>query len=334
MLVVIPATRRGAFLGASFFLGAVTAVAQSNPHLHSVQAMAIHGQFKDGAVMVTATGRSAGAIESLQWDGMEFLDASDHGRHLQSAVSFDGLTECDNPTEAGASRDGSGSNTSSSRLLSASTAGNVLSTHSQMAYWLRLGQRSAACGLARNDLSTPLSSTRLTKSVRFLPGYDNVLEHRISFDLARPRALAQFEVLTAYMPEHFDTFYRFNPRNARMEPLDDGPGEQKYPVVLATRDGAHALGLYTPQSQGAGFKGPGYGRWRFDRARVTKSNVVFRQENAAAGSHRFLVFSVFGTLEDVRATLIKLRRDSGLKVVERAPEPIGADARIGALARN
>ena len=134
----------------------------------------------------------------------------------------------------------------------------------------------------------------------FLPGYSNVLEHRISFDLTEPRSLAQFEALTAYMPGRFDTFYRYNPANAQLLPLTDGPGEQEMPVVLSTRDGAYALGLYTPQAQGAGLRGPGYGRWRFADQRVTKSNVVFRQENAEAGSHRFLVLSVFGTLEDVR----------------------------------
>ena len=284
--------------------------------------------------MLTATKRSAGAIESLQWGGMEFLDASDNGRHLQSAISFDRLTECDNPTEAGSSRDGTGPRSSSSRLQSGIVADNVLSTYSQMAYWLWPDQRSAACGHARSEGPSPLSSTRLAKTVRFLPGFDNVLEHRISFDLARPRSLAQFEVLTAYMPAHFDTFYRFDPESGRMQPLSDGPGEQDLPVVLATGDGSHALGLFTPQPPTADLKGPGYGRWRFKSEGVTKSNVVFRQRKAEAGSHRFLVYTVFGTLDDVRSSLIGLHRDAGTNVAERMQGQPGSAASSGILARN
>jgi hypothetical protein len=244
-------------------------------------------------------------------------------------VSFDGLTECDNPTEAGSSRDGSGPTSSSSRLLSASISGNVLSTHSQMAYWLRLGQKSPDCGLAKNDLPTNVSSTTLTKTVRFLPGHGNVLEHKVTFGLARPRAQAQFEALTAYMPIRFGTFHRFDPATDRIEPLSDGPGEQDWPVILATDDGMHALGLFTPKAQGAGQVGPGYGRWRFEWARVTKSNVVFRLQNAAAGPHRFLVYTAFGTLNDVRSSLIKLYRESRSDVAQSDNSPAA-----GVLARN
>ncbi|MGH9808323.1 MAG: hypothetical protein ACRD9W_13880, partial [Terriglobia bacterium] len=127
-------------MAGALFLGAVTAVAQSNDQPGAAPSMTIFGQFKGRTVMVTATHRSAGAIESLQWGGTEFIDANDHGRDLQSAVSFDGLTECDNPTEAGASRDGP--EASSSLLLKASASDNILRTQSQMAYWLRPGQRS------------------------------------------------------------------------------------------------------------------------------------------------------------------------------------------------
>ncbi len=323
-------------MAAALFMGAVTAVAQSNPQPQLVQPLTIHGQYKGQTVLLTATRRSAGAIESLQWGGMEFLDASDHGRHLQSAISFDGLGECDNPTEAGASRDGSGPNRSSSRLLAASAAGNVLSTRSEMAYWLRKGQRSAECRAAMNDGSASrVSSTQLTKTVRFLPGAHNVIEHQISFDLARPRSLAVVEVLTAYMPDRFSVFYRFNPASTHLETLSDGPGEQELPVVLATSDGQHALGLYTPKTGDAGVNGPGYGRFRFDHAPVTKSNVVFRLQNATAGAHRFVVYTVFGTVDDVRLTLGKLYSKKLPNVAVGGPAPAIAEGGAAAeLARN
>jgi hypothetical protein len=279
----------------------------------------IRGEFKGLPVIVTATERSAGAIESLMWGGVEFLDANDHGRDLQSAISYDGLKECDNPTEAGSSRDGDRPHSTSSVLLSASTANNELRTYSQMAYWLWPGQRSRNCGPAQSETGGRLSSTHHAKTVRFLPGFDNVIEHEISFGMARPRAMAQFEVLTAYMPGHFDTFYRYNVSSGQMEPLSDDPGEQNHPVVLATRDAKHALGLMTLQKATPGMRGPGYGRWRFGWQRVTKSNIVFRLKNAPAGTHRFVVYSVLGTLEDVRQTMRQLYENGGASVSAAAP---------------
>jgi hypothetical protein len=320
------------FLATAICLGAVVGVSRSND-MHHVKPLTIGGQFKDRAVMVTATSRSAGAIESLQWGGIEFLDSNDHGRDLQSAVTYDGLGECDNPTEAGSSKDGNRPQSTSSQLRRGIVADNVLKTSSYMAYWLPQGNRSAACKRALNagDPSR-VSSTRLAKTVRFLPGYDNVLEHRITFDLPRPRALAQFEVLTAYMPRDFAAFYRLDPITGRLETLSDGPGEQVLPVVLAMADGTHALGLFTPQGAGPGLMGPGYGRWRFKGERVTKSNVVFRQQEAAAGPHRFLVYSVFGTLDDVRATLVQLynERDTILARLT-PPTPAEVDAPVVAM---
>ncbi len=315
--------RKRTLFAAAICMSAVVGVSRSN-EVHLVTPYSVFGEFKGRPVMVTATSRSAGAIESLQWGGVEFLDANDHGRHLQSAVSFDGLTECDNPTEAGSSWDGNRPQSTSSRLRKAVVTNNTLRTSSQMAYWLRRGHRSGACKKALNDGdSSPVSSTRLIKSVHFLPGYENVLEHRITFDLARPRALAQFEVLTAYMPYKFGAFYRLDPAADRLEALSDGPGEQELPVVLATADGTHALGLFTPQGAGPGLVGPGYGRWRFKSARVTKSNVVFRQRDAAAGPHRFVVYTVFGSLDDVRASLGRLYRNRATIVADNAPAEAG-----------
>jgi len=269
--------------------------------------LAIHSTFDAKGIVAAATFRDAGAIGSLTWGGVEFIDAFDHGRELQSAISFDGLTECDNPTEAGSRRDGTKA-VSSSLLKEFSTTGNVLRTFTQMAYWLHPGEHSAACGAARNQAPSTLSDVSLSKTVRFLPNQPNVLEHQLVFHLPATRATAQFEVLTAYMPQRFDTFYTVDAQTGRVLPLSDGPGEQDLPVVLATRDGKHALGLYSPSPVIEKVSGPGYGRWRFQRDRVVKSNVVYRLDNAAAGSYGFTVYTVIGGLPDVHAALQRLQR--------------------------
>jgi hypothetical protein len=80
---------------------------------------------------------------------------------------------------------------------------------------------------------------------------------------------AVFEALTGYMPAEFSRFLTFEPARG-LQPLSDGPGEQHLPVVLATPDGAYAMGVYSPDQPAAGFPESGYGRFRFPDEKVVK----------------------------------------------------------------
>ena len=90
-------------------------------------------------LVIRTTSRLAGAIDSIKWDGLEFIDSHDHGRQLQSALNadVDGVyhVECYNPTEAGSVVDALGPK-STSRLEFLSTKDGVLSTRTRMAFWL------------------------------------------------------------------------------------------------------------------------------------------------------------------------------------------------------
>lgn len=98
-------------------------------------------------IVITTTARLAGAIDSLTYNGMEFINSADHGRQLQSASNFDAgkpfSPEVFNPTEAGSMHDGAGPK-STSRLLKIKASGNELSTTIQMAFWLRPGRSRPA----------------------------------------------------------------------------------------------------------------------------------------------------------------------------------------------
>ncbi len=111
-------------------------------------------------IIITTTSRLAGAIHSLTWNGREFIDSADHGRQLQSAANFDAGSritgETYNPTEAGSRFNGAGPK-STSVLRALHAKGNMLSTVSQMAFWLRPGEKSGG-QLAKNK--TALSSYR------------------------------------------------------------------------------------------------------------------------------------------------------------------------------
>jgi len=264
-------------------------------------------------LVITTTARLAGAIHSLTWDGKEFINSTDHGRQLQSACSFDNTptanAETFNPTEAGSRHDGAGPS-STSRLIELSAEGNHLRTRTQMAFWLAPGERSEG-QLARN--TNTLSEYVLTKDVRV--GYERwpqALDYRVTFTVPTnaEHKFAQFEALTGYLPPEFDTFWQFNPNSEKLEPLSDGPGEINSPVVLATTDGRHAMGIFAPpQAQPKAqpnTTGPSYGRWRFSVEKVVKWNCVFRVRNAnglSPGDYSYHMVVPMGTLEDVAAML-------------------------------
>jgi hypothetical protein len=260
-------------------------------------------------IVITTTTRLAGAIHSLSWNGKEFIDSTDHGRQLQSASNLDAGTpiqpETFNPTEAGSQRDGVGP-TSSSQLLHLVARGHELQTTSRMAFWLAPGEKSGGHP-AKN--TTILSDHTLTKRVRIgWRGMHHVIAYDVTFGLpvGERHTEAVFEMVTGYMPPEFSKFWSFNAATGELEPLSDGPGEQARPVVLATPDGGHAMGIFSPET------GVSYGRFRFIPEKVVKWNAVVRRRDpngVPAGDYSFRNFVVVGDLNVVRDSLRALSRE-------------------------
>jgi hypothetical protein len=265
-------------------------------------------------IVIKSTSRMAGAIESLQWGGKEFIDDADHGRELQTCWNGNAgiepiADETFNPTEAGSLDDGSGA-TSSSRMLQIQARGNRLETFSQPAFWLNPGETSGGKP-ARNK--TVLSNDRLRK--RVVIGYKN-LPHAIDFQVTVSLAAEDrntrcvIEAVTGYMPPEFDQFQVFDPRTGKLASIDDGPGEQGLPLVFSTADGKYAMGVFSRESEAPRVgRGPTYGRWNLKAYRVVKWNCVFRLQNpdGLSGDFGCHVFVAVGSLEDVRTTLAGLQ---------------------------
>jgi len=269
----------------------------------------IRGQAGDSEIVITTTSRLAGAIDSLTWNGREFINSTDHGRQLQSACSFDNTpsapAETFNPTEAGSRDDSIGTNTTS-RLLEIKTNKNRLRTKTRMAFWLAPGERSED-RLARN--TNALSAYVLAKDVKIGFGrWPQTLDYRVTFNLPKRahHVSAQFEALTGYMPSEFSQFWEFNPQSGKLQPLSPGPGEIMNPVVLATPDGKFAMGIYSPPPKSADTVGPSYGRWSFTNEQVVKWNCVFRVGNAKglpSGDYQYRLLVPVGTLAQVETML-------------------------------
>jgi hypothetical protein len=183
-----------------------------------------------------------------------------------------------------------------------------------MAFWLAPGEKS----FGRPALNhTVLSDHLVSKRVRI--GYKklaNVIEYEVIFTIPKGErhTYAQFEALTGYMPDEFGHFWKFVPATGKLEGLDDGPAEQRYPVIFATKGGNHAMGVFSPDQPSSGYERAGYGGFRFEGERVVKWNCVFRsrsEKGIAPGDYQFRMFVAVGTLEDVRQALNSLVQDFG-----------------------
>jgi hypothetical protein len=315
-----PAKERSPFAGASGLWGfgpaaltLVLALPVADPPPPDGDAV-IRARAGTSEIVITTTARVAGAIHSLTWNGKEFLDSFDHGRQLQSASNFDCdgrfFAETFNPTEAGSRADGRGPR-SSSKLLRIRAEGAELRTTNRMAFWLAPGEKSLG-NPACNDriLSDHLLAKRVRIGYKDLP---HVIDYEVTFTVPRgeKHTYAQFEALTGYMPSEFDRFWKYDAASGELQPLNDGPGEQAAPVVLATAGGSHAMGVYSPDQPSRGFEQAGYGRFRFRAEKVNKWNCVFRlrqPKGIADGEYRYRMFAIVGSLDDVKASLRSLHK--------------------------
>jgi hypothetical protein len=274
----------------------------------------IRGVLDGEEAVLTRTSRLAGAVHSIRWKGQEFIDSADHGRQLQSALSLDAKNdqpfwaECFNPTEAGSRLDGAGER-STSRLLGLKATEREVRTSTQMAFWLAPGERSEGRLALNRDT---LSSFILHKRIRW-NAYENdhILEFSNTFEFPENELhrYAQFEVVTGYMPAAFNRFWVFDAETHGLQPIDDGPGEQSKPVVLATSDGRFAMGAVLVAGPDSMSGRPGYGRFRFREEGVVKWNIAQRyRESPAIRERRFSFRSLIaiGSLEQVRLAMVEI----------------------------
>lgn len=260
----------------------------------------ISSSFGGDEIVLRTSVRYAGAVSSLVYRGVEYVDTKDHGRQLQSAASFDGLGECYNPTEAGNRAD---RGRSSSRLIRAASGASWLETETEMAFWLPPGtDYRRACG-ERPDVQRAVNAAErgghvLRKRISFVEGIPNLILYQASYLVPEARASAVFEAATGYMPKRFSRHWRFRMETGELHAAEV-QGEQALPVILATEDAQHAMGVWSPELPQ---HGAGYGRMTYPD--VEKWNCVFREKDIRAGAtYRYRCFVAVGTVDEVKRAL-------------------------------
>lgn len=262
---------------------------------------------------VSASDRTAGAIDSIVWNGRELVNSFDHGRQVQLALSINGWGECYNPTEAGGDFDES-KGSSTSLLLGLRATESNLATTSQPAFWMLPGVShpfpSPDCTVARN--TSARSSYRFSKDVQIgVAGLRHVIQFLSSIYVADDVRSLTLEGPTGYLASDITSFYTVNLDTGVLSAVSPSPpGEQQKPLIVATPDGTTAMGAWSPELPQVGNPG-GYGKFAFPHADATwstnKWNIVFRHGPLAAGSivsHR--AYLVVGSLDDVRVAMKQL----------------------------
>lgn len=266
--------------------------------------MSIRAAVLGSELVLQTCARFAGAVCSIRYRGKEHIDTRDHGRLLQSASSFDRYGECYNPTEGGAVHD-AGRSTSVLRAVGAEAS--QIWTLTDMAFWLPPSQGyPQGCG-DRKNVTRAVNTGRvsghlLEKQVSVgLPGFPNVIEHRVTYHVPAHYSHAVFEASTGYMPKEFSLALFFDPATGMERDPGDRQGEQALPVILATPDRRYAMAVYSPDLPRNGL---GYGRFTFRD--VVKWNCVFRENDVKPGAYTYRCLAVMGNVAEVQNTLRRL----------------------------
>lgn len=276
----------------------------------------IHGLVDGDPLTLRVSTEFAGAVESLVWRGEEFINIFDHGRQISYAWGMDGWGECLNPTEPGSAPDGFSQSSTSQLTELCSNAPDTLTTTMRPAFWLAPGQ-SGFCdrGAVEAVNTSPLTDQTLVKTIEIgYRGIDNVIAFDATVTLETDYRSNGLEVPTGYLTHDFTAYYRFNPATGELTEPQSDPlvrpwsfvNASKIPPILATPDGAYAMGAYTADPIIT------YEILFYDvpnpTDRTNKWNIVAHQEPAPAGDYHYLSFAIVGTLASVQEAMTALYR--------------------------
>jgi hypothetical protein len=242
-------------------------------------------QVNGSALTIKTSSSHGGSVYSLVWGGLEYINASDLGRELQTAYQLDGGGEGNNPTEAGSSKG------TPSKVLGATVSGKVLSTSVSPAYWVPFNGQT-------------YSADQIDKRIEVdYHGVVNLVRHDVTVTLAAAHATAGVEGLTGYVALGLNKLYAWDNGSLTVlpytpsAPYDPSKIVSSFkPLVLADASLAHAIGVYSPTG--------GYNAWMGAGGNSNKWDAnVFGAAPIAAGRHSWVVYYVVGTLADVTTKL-------------------------------
>lgn len=266
----------------------------------------ISGMVDDDELVLRVSARFGGAVESITWRGKEFINIYDHGRQISYAWGMDGHGECLNPTEPGSASDLFDLSSTSRLLEVCRPESNLLTTTVQPAFWLAPGETGFCDGTVEAVNDTLVSDQLLHKTIEIgYGGIENVIAFTAEITIPQSYRTLQLEVPTGYLTYEFTSYWRYDPGTGELEKPESQPLVKPWsfvhvstlPPILATEDGAYAMGAYTAEKVTA------YEILMYDVPnpddRTNKWNIVIHENPVPAGVYTYQSFVVVGTLEQV-----------------------------------
>lgn len=249
--------------------------------------LSISSLFKGSPIAVATSARMGGAITSIVWRNIQYVNAHDHGREFQSAVFYP--LPGGNPTEAGSARDGT-TNRSSTVVLGATAAGSHLATVCQAAYWTPVNGHPVS------------DATILTDVTVGWHGIPNLIRYQVSVTASGVHGASVIEALAAYMPPTLGRHY-YSYRNHIQTPLGSplrvGAHSNGWiaPGAVIANDGAgHSVGIL-------GDTDPAYYTIGTYPGQAAKLNAVWPADFVPGQIYTHVVYIAIGSRHDVEAAL-------------------------------
>jgi hypothetical protein len=250
---------------------------------------------------------AGGAIWSWTWKGRQFINTHDYGREMQMSLFY----KRHNPTQAGDGFFGDLADMHGSPLVSAGASGGVIKTASHPLEW-----NPRLFGAARHQLAIytdVLFDTRV--DLAFKPG---VAAFTTSYKLPNtlPDETTQGEIPTAYLVAAFDSYYTVDAKaksTTQVYPASCSssgnvgwvPPSGYGGVIIATRSGAYALGVYSKMDT---LGGPTdyFTLWNFIACNQTSKFSAVHTNGWPAGTASYTTYILTGSLAAVESNMYAL----------------------------
>jgi len=248
-------------------------------------------QVKGAQLTLSVDSNHGAAIYSLIEGGFEYVNAVDLGREIQTAYQLEGQGEQNNPTEAGSSKG------VPSQVLGVNVVGKVLQTSVHPSFWVPVNGQT-------------YSPDTLAKKVTVdYNGITNVVRHDVSVTVAANHTVGRWEPITGYMNGTLTQLYSYTNKILTPVPGVNFPSYRSIDpcqaIILATADGAHAIGAFTPTGN------PDIGNQCVAYMNINVGGTSQKWDVGigpdikpfSVGTHSWVVYYVVGTLEEVKTKL-------------------------------
>ncbi|KAK7114592.1 uncharacterized protein [Littorina saxatilis] len=273
-----------------------------------------------GSLFISASTRVGGAVDSVVFDNTEFINAWDHGRELQVAMTMLPNGECFNPTEGGGRDDQRGAATTT-KIQSISSQNGMLSTTVLPAFWLKPGDKETQDTGSNCTAGSPALNTQdvypypFSKNITFgCPGADSDPCFTYSLSVVVGGSIPKYTTIqvegpTGYHTGEFNTTKSLDVTTGALVDFDTSK-----PLVFSTWCLQHAFGIWAPPGQDPDYS-PSYASMHFVQGQnfadaTQKWSVVWRtkavSEDSLPMTLNYKVYICVGTQIDAAKCTMKL----------------------------